>query len=738
MKLISRIKNRLRPFPFYKQFDGKDCGPTCLKIISAYYKKHLSIQDLRNLSKTSREGSSLYNISKAAESIGFDAFGTKISFETLLEAPLPSIVFWKNYHYVVLYKIDPNRVYVADPAMGKVKYSHSDFIKNWINETANGNTEEGIILLLEPNSDFGKQRFNCKKTNPYSRFIKYLKKQKTLLLYLILALLIENIISFFFPFFTKNIVDKGIKPKNINFIYTILFAQLALFLGQIIVEAIRSRILLHLSNRINIVLVSDFLKKMMRLPISFFDSRITGDLIQRMNDNYRVQSYLTGSSLNTFFSFIHFIVFGSILLYYNYQVFVIFFIGSILYTLWLLFFSKKRKILDYMRFEQQAEERSKTMEIISGMQEIKLNRAESQKTTDWEKIQNKIYRIQIKLQNVELWQNIGSSFLNHLKDILITFISASLVINNKITLGEMLSIQFIVGQLNIPLSQLVDFIRSSQDAKISLERLNEIYEKENEDERKNIENEPAVKSEDIYLKEISFSYFGNDMRVLDNISLTIPKNKITAIVGTSGSGKTSLMKLLLKFYEPDLGNISLGKTNFMDIHSGEWRKNIGAVMQDGFIFNDTIAKNIAVGEEDINFQKLNYAIEIANLNDFISTLPLKLSTQIGADGNGISGGQKQRILIARAVYKNPQFLFFDEATSALDSENEKIIHDNLQFFFKEKTVIIIAHRLSTVKNADKIVVLDNGKIVEIGSHQELTKMKGSYFELVKNQLELGG
>lgn len=735
MKLIPKIIDKLTPFPFYKQLEGKDCGPTCLKIISAYYKHHLSIQDLRNLSKTTRDGSSLYNISKAAEKIGFDTFGTKLSFENLLEAPLPCIVFWRNYHYVVLYKITKDEVYISDPAVGKIKYTYDDFIKNWINESADFQTEEGIVLLLEPNSNFEKKKSDYRDKS-YTRFLKYLSNHKKLLSYLIFALLIENIIAFFFPFFTKNIVDKGIKPRNVNFLYTILFAQLALFLGQIIIGAIRSRVLLHLSNRINITLVSDFLKKMIKLPISFFESRITGDLIQRMNDNYRVQLYLTGSSLDTLFSFINFIVFGGILLYYNGLVFTVFITGSILYTSWLLFFTKKRKVLDYLKFEQQAEDRSKTMEIISGMPEIKLNRAENQKTNDWEKIQGKIYEIQLKVQNIEQWQNIGSSFLNHLKDILITFISASLVMRGKITLGEMLSIQFIVGQLNIPLSQLVTFIRSSQDAKISLERLNEIYEKENEDYNLLL-NETVISANSIYINEMSFSYFGSEKKILDNISLKIPKNKITAVVGMSGSGKTTLMKLLLKFYNPDAGTIFLDNSDLSKVHSDEWRKNVGAVMQDGFIFSDTIAGNISVGDQYINQEKLNYAIKVANLSDFINELPLQLNTVIGVDGNGISGGQRQRILIARAVYKNPHFLFFDEATSALDAENEKIIHNNLQEFFRGKTVVVIAHRLSTVKNADNIIVLKNGRIVEQGDHQSLVNKKADYYNLVKNQLELG-
>ena len=727
-------------FPFYTQPESKDCGSTCLRIISKFYGKNVSLDKIRHLSKTTREGASVLGLIEAAEIIGFKSLGVKIDFKTLIsDAPLPCIVHWNQQHYVVVYKFNNKKIFVADPAIGKIKYSHEDFVKYWIGTSADLHTEEGVVLLFEPNEDFihDKNKKQIKNEGTLNYLTKYLKGHKKLLIYLIIALAIENILAMFFPFFTKNIVDKGIKPKDIHFIYIILIAQLTLFVGQTTIEAIRSRILLHLSTRINITLISDFLKKLMKLPISFFDARLTGDLMQRMNDNYRIQQYLTGSSLNTLFSMIHFLVFGGILLYYNGIIFSTFFLGSFLYIFWLLFFSKKRKVLDYNRFEQQSEERSKTIEIISGMQEIKINNAENQKTEQWENIQKKIYKTQIKLQKIEQLQSVGSSFIGHLKDIFITFFSATLVIQNKLTLGEMLSIQYIVGQLNLPLSQLITFVRSTQDAKISIDRLNEIHLKENEDE--NIEAPETIKieSEDINIKNVSFNYFGNEKNVLQNLNLLIPKNKVTAIVGMSGSGKTTLIKLLLKFYPPTDGFIYWGNINIENITSNIWRNNTGVVMQDGFIFNDSISQNIAVGSKEIDIDRLNYAIKVANLQDFINELPLKLNTQIGRDGNGISGGQKQRILIARAVYKNPHYIFFDEATSALDAENEKLIHDNLQNFFKEKTVVIIAHRLSTVRNADNIVVLKKGEIVEQGNHQELVNKKGEYFNLVKNQLELG-
>ncbi|OCB77908.1 peptidase domain-containing ABC transporter [Flavobacterium crassostreae] len=728
-----------KSFPYYKQLEGKDCGPTCLKIIAEFYGKSISINYIRGLCSTTREGSSMLGIIEASEKLNLNTFATKINFNTLLEAPLPCIILWDRYHYVIVHKIKKNNIYIADPAIGKIKYQKNYFIKKWINVVdANDETEEGLAVFFEPTENFSSAAYDKEdeKFNPLKFLKKYLLKHKKLVLFLILFLTIENGLLIFFPFLTKNIVDKGIEPKNLNYINLILLAQLMIFIGLTTAQILRSRILLHLSTRINITIVSDFFIKLMKLPISFFDSRLTGDIMQRIRDNSRIEQFLTGNSLNTFFSLIQFFIFGGILIYYNFIIFLIFFSGSILYLSWLFFFLKKRKLLDYERFSHTSEEQSKILELITGMQEIKINNAENQKRKGWEEIQEKLYKIKLKLLNIEQWQLVGSSFISQLKDIIITFFSATLVIKGELTLGIMLSIQYIVGQLNAPLFQLVAFVRTAQDTKISLERLNEIHSKINEDEylkQKSID----IKNKNIILNNITFNYTGNPNYVLKNLNLIIPKNNITAIVGTSGSGKTTLLKMIMKFYTPNAGTIFLDNINIENVTSYNWRENCGVVMQDGFIFNDSIANNITVGFENIDIDKLEYAIKVANIKEFIEDLPLKLNTQIGADGSGISGGQKQRILIARAVYKNPQYLFFDEATSALDAENEKTIHNNLQQFFKGKTVLIIAHRLSTVKNADQIIVLKNGEISEIGNHEQLVQNKADYFNLVKNQLELG-
>lgn len=726
-------------FPFYNQPESKDCGATCLRIISKFYGKSIPLEDLRILSKTTREGASLSGLLEAAESLGFKTLGSEIDFLTLKdEAPFPCIVHWNKQHYVVVYKISSKEVHIADPAIGKIKYSYRDFYKYWALESSDNGENKGIALFFEPTDAFYQNKYSKNTANNIAlRYIsRHLKNYKRHLAYLILALVAENILAFFFPFFTKNIVDKGIEPRNIDYIYLILIAQLSIFLGQITLGVIRSHVLLHLSTKINVRLISDFLRKLMKLPISFFDTRLTGDLLQRMNDNYRIQQFMTGNSLDTLFSVLHFIVFGSILMYYNFIIFTAFFAGSLLYIFWLLFFSQKRKILDYKRFAHQSQERSKTLEIVSGMQEIKINSAENQKTKEWEDIQEKLYKTQVEVLKTEQWQSVGSTLIGQLKDIFITFFSATLVIQNKLTIGEMISIQYIVGQLNVPLSQLITFVRSVQDTRISVERLNEIHSKNNEDG--DVKKDTVkIESNSIKCENISFTYFGTEKSIFENLSLQIPKNKITAIVGTSGSGKTTLIKLLLKFYNPTSGVIWWNNMDIKNIISEDWRKSIGVVMQDGFIFNDTIGKNITIGSDVLDKKRLDFAVKTANLQSFIADLPLQLNTLIGNDGNGISGGQKQRILIARAVYKNPEFIFFDEATSALDAENEKIVHNNLQEFFKGKTVVIVAHRLSTVKNADNIVVLKKGEIAEQGNHFDLVSKRSYYYNLVKNQLELG-
>jgi ATP-binding cassette subfamily B protein len=728
-----------KKFPFYKQPDTKDCGPTCLRIVSKHYGKSISLQQIRNLSETTREGSSLLGLSDAAENLGFRSMGVQIDFNTLTEeVPFPCIAHWNKNHFVVVYKIDKNnKVYISDPSYGLITYTREEFIKFWIGENANEKTEEGIILILETTPAFFQTEFDAEESKASFTFLsKYLLKYKTLVIQLAVGLLGGSLLSLIFPFLTQSIVDVGIQNQDINFIYVVLLAQIMLFLGRMGIETIRSWILLHLSARINISIISDFFIKLMKLPISFFDTRMTGDIMQRINDHHRIEQLLTSSSLNTLFSLVNLIIFSIVLLFYDYRLFIVYLVGAILYIGWISFFLKKRKELDYKRFSQVSQEQSKVIELINGMQEIKMHNAEKQKRWDWEFLQVKLFKIRIKSLSLEQWQSVGGNFINQMKDILVSFLSAKLVLSGNLTLGMMLSVQYIIGQLNSPLLQLIDFIKQTQDAKISLERLGEIHDKDDEED-KNEQYVTDFPKKDIEIKDMSFRYIGSDVPVFEDLNLTIPYQQTTAIVGASGSGKTTLLKLLMKFYDPDKGEIKIGSTNMKNISPRNWRDHCGVVMQEGYVFNDTIANNIAVGEDHIDKQKLRRAVEIANIKEFIESLPLSYNTKIGNEGVGVSGGQKQRLFIARAVYKSPEYILFDEATSALDANNEKVIMENLEQFFKGKTAVVIAHRLSTVRHADKIIVLDRGKVVEEGSHADLVDLRGEYYRLVRNQLELG-
>ena len=730
-------------FPFYKQAESKDCGPTCIKIIAKHYGKVLNTEKLRSLSETTREGSSLLGLSDAVESIGFRSLGVKLSLNQLLEVPLPCIVHWNKVHYVVLYKIKTSKkgnftIYISDPAHGLITYTREEFIKAWIGNNADETTEEGVALLVEPTPKFYSDNDNQEDEEFGFKFIsKYVFKYKKFIFQLILGLTAGSLLQLISPFLTQSIVDVGIKNEDIDFVYLVLIAQLSLFIGRTLIDVLRSWILLHLSTRINISLISDFFIKLMNLPISYFDVKMTGDLLQRINDHKRIEQILTMSSLNVLFSMVNLIVFSIVLIYYSLTIFGVFAIGSAFYFAWILIFFKKRKKLDYKRFSQISEEQSKVIELVNGMQEIKLHNAEKRKRWNWEFVQAKLFKISIENLALEQYQSVGSSFINELKNILITVISALLVINGDITLGMMLAITSIVGQLNAPITQLINFLRELQDAQISLERLGEIHNKEDEEKAGDEKIREITENSGFEINDLSFRYIGSEKPVLNNLNLSIPANKITAVVGVSGSGKTTLMKLLLKFYDPNEGQIHIGSHDLLNVSQKAWRDQFGVVMQEGYIFNDTIANNIAVGEDYIDKKKLAHAVNVANIKGFVESLPLSYNTKIGMEGVGLSTGQKQRLFIARAVYKNPKFLFFDEATSALDANNEKVIMEKLGTFFKNKTVMVIAHRLSTVKNADQIVVLDKGEIIEVGDHNTLIKKKGNYYNLVKNQLELG-
>ena len=777
----------MNSFPFYRQPDSMDCGPTCLQMVAKYYGKTVALQTLREKTQIGKDGVNILGISEAAESIGFRTRAVKLNYASLVsEALLPCILHWNQQHFVVLYRFKRRRLFIADPGGEQASLTPEEFLSRWISDKNSQGVGVGVALLLEPTPRFYEQG----EASPipgrtiseigFRNVFHYLMPYKSLVLQLVLGLGIASLLQLILPFLTQSVIDVGVGTADISFIYIVLLAQLALTVGRLTVDFVRSWLLLHISTRVNISILTDFLIKFMRLPLSFFDSKRTGDILQRMNDHQRIESFLTGASINVVFSLANLVVFSVVLAIFNVHIFGVFISASILYSGWVAFFLKKSRLLDYKRFDVAAKEQSATIQMVQGMQEIKLNGVEKSMRWSWERLQAKSFRLNMKGLAINQWQQSGASFINESKNILISFLSAKAVIKGEMTLGAMLAVQYIIGQLNSPIQQMIEFLRSWQNARISMERLNEIHGMDDEEPEHQgllqelpatftkqlaggkmsatfnfsdpgLVAEKAVLSginaddtrtevtdgEGIVFSDISFTYpgIGNEP-VLKDINLIIPKGKITAIVGGSGSGKTTLLKLLLKFYEPQKGDIRLGNTALAGISHRIWRSHCGAVMQESFIFSDSIARNIAVGEEHVDPGKLRHAVHVANISEFIDGLPLGFNTMIGIEGVGISMGQKQRLLIARAVYRDPEFIFLDEATNSLDANNESIIVQNLASFLDGKTVVVVAHRLSTVKNADQIVVLKNGVIAERGTHQELVSQKGEYFILVKNQLEL--
>jgi len=759
------------PFPYYKQLNAMDCGPTCLRMVAKYYGKHYNADILRNIAGFSKEGVSLLGISQTAEKVGFRTRGVQLSLQQIRKVTLPCILHWNQNHFVVLISVSKNKIKIADPGKGILTYIISEFKEHWLSVPPLGESEgAGIALLLEPTPSFYEEQGEKEKKLSWKLVLQYLTQSKWQITQVFAALIITSLIQLIFPFLTQSIVDTGINAQNLQYVVIVLIAQLMLTFSKTVVDFIGSRLLLRISNILNLQILSDFWIKLTKLPVSYFDVHHTGDTLQRIGDHKQIQNFLTGSALNTLFSVFNFVVYAIVLVIYNVELFFVFAIGSIIYFGWIQFFLKIRRKINYQTFYLSAKENNATLQLVQGMQEIRLNNAEKQKRWDWENIQAAIFKLNFKNLNYNQWQQAGATLINQIQDLAISFIVAKLVIDGRLTLGAMLAVQYIIGQLSGPVSQWVQFVQSAQDAKISMERLNEIHQLADEEDPEKVYNTNLPDNKSILLKNVSFTYPGaGNEPVIKDIDLYIPEGKVTAIVGVSGSGKTTLLKLLLKVYEQYEGEIRIGASeveiatkfsgnnftkesasrkisrnnvrneglrfDYVDHHL--WRRICGAVMQDGFIFNDTIARNIAIGEETITYSRLQQSCQTANIYSFIESLPNGFYTQLGAEGVGLSQGQKQRMLIARAVYKSPEYLFFDEATNSLDANNEKEIIENLNQFFKGKTVIVVAHRLSTVRNADKIVVLDKGQIVEEGTHEQLTSLKGKYYELVKNQLELG-
>ncbi|HUX57290.1 MAG TPA: peptidase domain-containing ABC transporter [Bacteroidales bacterium] len=725
-------------FPFVKQPDAMDCGPACLKMIAGFYKMSFSLDSLRKKCYITREGVSFLGLSEAADSVGFRTIGVKIPLDMLEEnVPLPCIVHWRQKHFIVVYKIKKNKIWAADPALGLVKYSREEFVKNWTSTISDGKPA-GLVLIIEPTPALYDIEHDAEVTTGFKFLYKYFRLYRKYFFQLVLGLLLGSCIQLIIPFLTQSIIDIGLNNNDIGFIYLILFAQLALLIGRMSVEFIRGWLLLHIGSRVNVAIIAGFLQKLMSLPVSFFDTKLTGDILQRIEDNNRIEEFLTSASLNILFSFFNLFIFGIVLFIFSIKILFLFLTGSVLYIAWVSIFMKSRARLDHQRFKQMSASGTKLINIVNGMQEIKLTQSELSMRWDWEKLQAILFKLKIKGLSIIQYQSAGATFINEVTNVFITVVAATAVLKGNMTLGMMLAVQFIIGQLNVPVSQIIGFFRMSQDARMSLDRLSEVHHMDNEEPNPEMKVRKLPDKKDIYINNISYQYEGpRSPFALKDADLFIEENKITAIVGTSGSGKTTLLKMLLGFYQPVKGEILIGDTRLSNLSLKIWREKVGAVMQDGFLFPDTIAANIAPGSEDINEERLISAVEIANIKGFIESLPLGYNTKIGANGHGLSEGQKQRLLIARVIYKNPDFIFFDEATNSLDANNEKVIVENLAGFFRGKTVIVVAHRLSTVKDADKIVVLDSGRIVETGTHESLIGKRGAYYNLVKNQLELG-
>lgn len=727
-------------FPFVRQRDAMECGVACLVSVLKWYGLSADIGDVSEFCPPTTEGVSLLGIKRAAEAYGFDSVTARVRLEQLSDVPLPAIIHWNQNHFVVLYRISRKgkRFYVCDPAKGLTVFSQAEFLRRWIS-IGDGEHGRGIAMFLSPSDHFRKSDESEKSKNLRSfRFLwQYILRYRHFFTQILLGLLLGCVLQLIMPFLTQAIVDEGIRNSDVGFIWLVLLGELMIVVGKTATDFIRRWILLHISMRINISLVSDFFIKLLRLPMSFFDTKLLGDIMQRMADHGRVQSFLTNQTLGVLFSLLSFIVFGIVLAMYDGVIFIVFAVSSMVYCLWIASFLRRRKVLDYELFEQQSKNQNCTYQFVTSMQEVKLQDCERRRRWEWEDVQADLFEVQMKTLRMQQAQETGAVFINEVKNILITVIAATYVINGELSIGAMLAVQYIVGQLNSPIEQLVGFVYASQDVRISLERINEIHCREEEESGRGVLCEfPSACS--IEVRDVSFRYdINSPVQILKNISFSIPAGKVTAIVGHSGSGKTTLIKLLLGYYRLEAGSIDVSGRNLDQYSLRWWRRQCGVVMQDGVIFSESIRRNIAVSDDDVDEERLEQAARIANIHDYIVGLPLRYDTRIGRDGVGLSQGQRQRILIARAVYKKPSFIFLDEATNALDAENEKTIVDNLREFYKGRTVVVVAHRLSTVRNADNIIVLKDGEIVESGTHEELNSLKGAYFNLIKNQLELG-
>lgn len=722
-------------FPVEYQMDSQDCGPASLKVIAKHFGKFYSLQYLRDRCGITKEGVSLLDLSTGAESIGLRTLAIKCTVDDVVNSiPFPAIVFWNDNHFVVAYAADRKHIWVSDPAKGRVKYTHGQFRKGWYRK----DEKQGVLLAVEPAADFKDSKAQREqRKNSFSGILKYFLPYKNNFTLVFIIMLVVTLLQGVLPFISKAVIDVGIKTSDVNFINMVLVGNISILLSVMVFNVLRDWILMHVTSRVNIALISDYLIKLMKLPVTFFENKLLGDILQRAQDHERIRSFIMNNSLALVFSAFTFVLFAIILLVYNAVIFYIFLAGSILYVIWVLLFLGIRKKLDWEYFELISRNQSYWVETVSAIQDIKIYNYEKYRRWKWEEIQARLYHVNKRVLTVTNAQNLGAQFIESIKNMGIVFFCAVAVINGEITFGVMISTQFIIGMLNGPLIQFINFIVSGQYAKISFLRINEIRQMEDEDELLTIGTNTTILPDDktITLQNVHFQYTVNSPPVLRNVFLTIPENRITAIVGGSGSGKSTLLKLLVRLYKPSYGDIRMGGMNVNLINLRQWREMCGVVMQDGKTFNDTVLNNIVLDDERIDYERLREVCRIAQIETEINEMPKGFETVIGENGRGLSGGQKQRLLIARALYRNPKLLFLDEATNSLDVINERRIVDALNGAFKDRTVIVVAHRLSTIRNADQIVVLDKGFVVEVGNHDSLMEKKGQYYNLVSTQMQ---
>ena len=723
----------LNRFPVEYQMDSQDCGPACLKIIAKHFGKFYSLQSLRDKCGITKEGVSLLDLSTGAESIGLRTLAIKCTIDDIVNSvPFPAIIFWKDSHFVVVYHANKKYIWISDPAKGRVKYTHEEFKKGWYQKGA----KQGVLLAIEPTAEFKDSKAEKEqRKNTFSSILKYFTPYQRNFTLIFVIMLLVTALQGMLPFISKAVIDVGIKTSDVTFINMVLIGNISILLSVMIFNVIRDWILMHITARVNIALISDYLIKLMKLPVTFFENKLLGDILQRAQDHERIRSFIMNNSLSLIFSILTFVVFSIILLIYNAIIFYIFISGSILYAGWVLLFLNIRKKMDWEYFELLSKNQSYWVETVSSIQDIKIYNYEKHRRWKWEEIQARLYHVNKRVLAITNAQNLGAQFIESIKNMGIVFFCATAVIKGEITFGVMISTQFIIGMLNGPLVQFINFIVSAQYAKISFLRINEIKQLEDEEELLSVGSTTILpENKSLILDNVNFQYTVNSPLVLHNIYLHIPENKVTAIVGGSGCGKSTLLKLLVRLYKPSYGDIKMDKMNVNAINLRQWRSMCGVVMQDGKIFSDTILNNIVLDDEHIDYEQLRKVCRIAQIEDEINAMPKGFETNIGENGRGLSGGQKQRLLIARALYRNPQYLFLDEATNALDTINEKKIVEALNNAFLQRTVIVVAHRLSTIRNADQIVVLDKGYIVEVGNHDSLMERKGHYFQMIASQM----